>query len=140
MGLVYANITLSNPRLPELKPMEVSALVDTGALYLCVPEHVAAQLKLSRDTTKEVTLANGERVVKDYAGPIRLSFDNRVAYVGAVVMGDEVLLGAIPMEDMDVLVHPATQRLIVNPENPNIACSKAKGFKVTLKNDSEKSE
>jgi hypothetical protein len=43
-----------------------------------------------------------------------------------MIMGDEVLLGAIPMEDMDVIIHPATRELIVNPESPNIAMTKAK--------------
>ena len=38
-----------------------------------------------------------------------------------MVLGDEVLLGVVPMEDMDVLVSPATQTLVVNPANPNIA-------------------
>ena len=39
-------------------------------------------------------------------------------------MGDEILLGLIPMEDMDVIIHPATRELTVNPESPNIAMSK----------------
>jgi len=43
-----------------------------------------------------------------------------------LVFGDEVFLGAVPMEDMDVLVSPAKQALIVNPESPNIAMSIAK--------------
>jgi clan AA aspartic protease len=140
MGLVYANITLSNPRLPELKPMEVTALVDTGALHLCIPEHVANQLQLIPSEYRDVSIADGSSVSCPYVGPIHARFDNRQCFVGAMVLGDEVLLGAIPMEDMDILVHPAKQQLIVNPANPNFACSKAKGFKVTLKHDSEKSE
>ena len=39
------------------------------------------------------------------------------------MLGDRVLLGAVPMEDMDVLVCPATRELIVNPASPNIATS-----------------
>ena len=34
-------------------------------------------------------------------------------------MGDEVLLGAVPMEEMDVLISPRTQTLVVNPANPD---------------------
>lgn len=41
-------------------------------------------------------------------------------------MGDEVLLGAISMEDMDVIIHPATRSLIVNLDSSNIAKTKAK--------------
>ncbi len=41
-----------------------------------------------------------------------------------------MLLGAVPMEDMDLLVSPAKQALIVNPESPNITMSIAKGVKL----------
>jgi hypothetical protein len=37
-------------------------------------------------------------------------------------MGDQVLLGAIPMEDMDLII-PKTRTLDVNPDSPNIASS-----------------
>ena len=49
-----------------------------------------------------------------------------MAFVGAMIMGDVVLLGAIPMEGLDVVIHPATRTLQVNPESPNIAMTKAK--------------
>jgi hypothetical protein len=45
-----------------------------------------------------------------------------------MVLGDEVLLGAIPMEDMDLVLQPQLQRLSVNPENPNLPLSVAKGL------------
>jgi hypothetical protein len=38
----------------------------------------------------------------------------------------EVLLGAIPMEDMDVIIHPQRQELLVNPEHPYMAQMKLK--------------
>ena len=41
MDLVHANITLKNPRHPELRPVDARALADTGALHLCIPEHVS---------------------------------------------------------------------------------------------------
>ena len=37
------------------------------------------------------------------------------------MLGDEVLLGAVPMEDMDLVVQPKPLKLSVNPESPNIA-------------------
>lgn len=45
VGLVYAGISLRNPRESALHPVEVQALVDTGATHLCVPEHVALQFE-----------------------------------------------------------------------------------------------
>jgi clan AA aspartic protease len=126
MGLVYAEIQLSNPVQPELHPIKIDALVDSGALHLCIPKHLALQLKLTTQEDREVTLADGSRQLIPYAGPVKGNFLNRTAFVGVMVMGDEVLLGAIPMEDMDVVIHPATRSLMVNPESPNIAMTKAK--------------
>jgi len=126
MGLVSANLILSNPVHPELLSLESQALVDPGALHLCIPQHLALQLKLKPLEDREVTLADGSKQLISYAGPIQVKFQNRNAFVSAMIMGDEVLLGAIPMEDMDVIIHPATPELTVNPESSNIAMSKAK--------------
>ncbi len=126
MGLVYANLTLSNPVIPELSVIEAKALVDSGALHLCIPKHLALQLRLETLEDREVTLADGSKQLIPYAGPIKVKFQNRSAFVGAMILGDEVLLGAIPMEDMDVIIHPATQSLRVNPDSPNIAMTKVK--------------
>ncbi|MCK5649464.1 MAG: clan AA aspartic protease [Gammaproteobacteria bacterium] len=130
MGLIKAEIELSNPRDREIKPITISSLVDTGALHLCIPEHIAIQLKLDELYKREVTTADGRKHLVPYMGPISIKFENRACFTGALVLGDEVLLGAVPMEDMDVLVSPAKQALIVNPESPNIAMSIAKGIKV----------
>lgn len=126
MGIINAKITLKNPREPKLKPVDVSALVDSGAVHLCIPEHVMLQLKLEEIDKKEVTLADGRKEVVPYVGPIEVRFKERVGFSGALVMGDQVLLGAIPMEDMDLIIIPSLRILDVNPESPNIASSIAK--------------
>lgn len=56
MGLIRTEIDLSNPRSGELAPLKVRALVDTGAVTLCVPEHVAVQLDLAELEKREVTV------------------------------------------------------------------------------------
>ncbi len=129
MGLVYANITLRNPRNESLKPMTVRALVDSGAHWLCIPQHVANQLSLDTLEEKEVALADGKKIMASYAGPVQISFENRNSFAGAMVFGNEVLLGTIPMEDMDLLISPLEQKLMVNPENPNFACGVAMGLR-----------
>ena len=126
MGLTNARILLRNPRRPELAAVEVDALADTGAIHLCIPLHIQMQLRLDEADAKEVTLANGSRKLVPYVGPIELRYRNRVGFTGALVMGDTPLLGAIPMEDMDLVVVPRTREVIVNPLNPNIATSVAK--------------
>ena len=126
MGLITAMVTLKNPRLPELQSVEVEALADTGAIHLCIPEHIRAQLRLEEQDRKEVTLADGTKRMIPYVGPIEVRFKNRVGFGGAVVMGDQVLFGAIPMEDMDLVIHPKTKKIDVNPDHPNVASSLAK--------------
>ena len=119
MGYVHAEIKLKNPRLPDLHPIKMNAMVDTGALMLCIPPHVCAQLKLEENTKREVTTADGSSHLVPYVGPIELVFENRNCFVGALVMGNEVLLGAVPMEDMDLIVSPAHRKVVVNPDSPN---------------------
>jgi len=126
MGLANAKIQLRNPRLPELEAVEIDALADTGAIHLCIPPHIQIQLRLEEIDAKEVTLADGSRKLVPYVGPIELQYGNRVGFAGALVMGDMPLLGAIPMEDMDLIVVPRTRQVIVNPLNPDVASTIAR--------------
>jgi clan AA aspartic protease len=119
MGYVYADIELANPREVNLESIAVNALVDTGSLMLCIPEHIKLQLNLEESDKREVTTADGKKHLVSYVGPIKVRFQNRSCYVGGLVLGDQVLLGAVPMEDMDLIVSPSNRSLTVNPESPN---------------------
>ena len=112
MGPMRGSFSLSNPTRPDLASIEVSALVDSGAVHLCIPEHLAIQLSLAELERREVILADG----------------HRRCFTGAMVLGNEVLLGSIPMEDMDLVLRPQLQSVDVNPESPNIPLSVAKGL------------
>ena len=120
MGQIHTKILLSNAREAGLEPLEVEALVDTGAAMLCVPDYVAGQLRLAVLEQREVTIADGRKRQCDYVGPVHVQFGNRSCFVGALVLGDSVLLGAIPMEDMDLVIHPLHRRVTVNPKSPDI--------------------
>jgi clan AA aspartic protease len=126
MGLIRASVTLLNPTAPALQGLEVSALADSGAVHLCIPEHLALQLQLRELERREVVLADGHRRSVPYMGPVEVRFANRRCFTGAMVLGDEVLLGAIPMEDMDLVLQPQLQQLTVNPASPNLPTSLAK--------------
>ena len=116
-----ARLRLSNPRRPSIDAIEVPALADTGSVFLCIPEHVSLQLGLETLQEREVTLADGSCVSVPYVGPVVVQFKNRLGVMGALVLGSEVLLGAIPMEDMDLVVDPRARTVDVNPASPNIA-------------------
>lgn len=134
MGLTYAEIELISSddlalrrrgylKDEEVRRTTVSALVDSGAYMLAVNEHLKAQLGLPVLDKQEAELADGSHVMLEIVGPVDVRFANRATTVRAMVLpGDaEILLGSIPMEDMDVLIDPKRQQLIVNPENPYIA-------------------
>ena len=134
MGLVYAEIELINTvelamvqrslmDKDDVKRMRVTMLVDTGAFMMTINETIQSYLNLPFIERRPVRLAD-ERVVEyDVVGPIDVRFANRKAICNAFILpGDsEPLLGAIPMEEMDVLIHPQRQELVVNPLHPDQA-------------------
>jgi clan AA aspartic protease len=93
---------------------------------LCIPEHVALQLALEAESEREVSVADGRKRKVPYVGPIRVEFNGRLCFVGALVLGDEVLLGSVPMEDMDLVIIPGRRSVIPNPESPNIPHARVK--------------
>lgn len=125
MGLVTSTVLLRNARVPTLA-LQVDVLVDSGALHLCIPQHVCDHLRLAKLADREVLLADGSTRLVAYVGPVEIRFKNRVGVTGALVLGDQVLFGAIPMEDMDLIVIPRTGTLDVNPRSPNIGKTTAK--------------
>lgn len=117
-------IAFREGRLPEaeVRRVSVDAVVDTGVFMLSMPDAIRQQLGLQTTEQAVLRLADGSPVVADVVGPVELRFANRRALVEALVMpGDagEVLLGANPLEHLDVLVDPLRQRLIVNPAHPD---------------------
>jgi len=105
----------------------VQALVDSGAMPLCIPESVARQLGF--DTTEvysaRIKIADASRIDVPVVAPIRINFENRSCTTDAYVLGDEPLIGVIPIEAMDCIIEPKNQRLVVNPKNPDYAVFRA---------------
>jgi clan AA aspartic protease len=129
MGIIRQHLRLSNIAMPQIEEVDALALVDSGSLELCIPQSLADRLKLTRLQDREVILASGEVRKVPYVGGVKVEMFGRETTVAANVMGDEVLLGAIPMEAMDLLIHPASLQLIPNPAHPNIPASLAKGVR-----------
>jgi clan AA aspartic protease len=126
MGLVYADIALANDLRPDLAPVHARALVDSGAVNLCIPQEVAGQLGLKVRQRRLIELADGSTQEVDIVAPVSLTFENRFTSTTAMVIGNEVLLGAIPMQDLDVMIDPREERLVLPPDRPNFALSKVK--------------
>jgi clan AA aspartic protease len=134
MGLVYAEIELINAidlgnarrykiGEDEIKRTKVNMLVDSGSVYMCINETVQQQLQLSVIEKRTGQLADGSIVEYDVVGPIEVRFKNRRCVVDAMLIPGnyELLLGAIPLEDMDVVIDSYRRELIVNPAHPDMA-------------------
>jgi clan AA aspartic protease len=139
MRLVYADVELINGDdlalarrhiigEDEIKHLHVNMLVDTGSYMLAINENIKEQLQLPVVEKRKAQTATGHIVDCEVVAPVELRFKNRSTTCRAIVLpGDaEPLLGAIPLEDMDVLIHPLRNELIVNPEHPYFAQMKMK--------------
>jgi len=134
MGAVFAEIELINDNDlafarkgyisdDEIKRLMVNVRVDSGTNMLCINETIQEQLQCPVVEKRKGILANGHIVEYDVVSSVELRFKNRSTTCRAMILpGDtEPLLGCIPLEDMDVLIDPRRQELIVNPAHPYYA-------------------
>jgi len=124
MGLVHAEITLKNAvdvgdckrnllKEPEIRQTKVRAVVDTGAMTLVINEQLRIKLGLEIVGTKQATLANNAKETVQIAEPVEVHWKNRsMTCQPWVVSAGKILLGVIPLENMDLIVDPAGQELI----------------------------
>jgi clan AA aspartic protease len=124
MGMVYTEITLKNAgdlirvqdgRLmeKEIRAVTVRALVDTGAGTLVITEEIMEQLGLAVRGLRRASLAHNARELCKVTEPVEVHWKDRMMTCQALAVpnASEVLLGAIPLEDMDLIVNPSTQAL-----------------------------
>ena len=139
MGLVYTDIELINGEDltlhrrniigdVEVKRMTVTMLVDKGSYMLCINEEIQTQLQFPIMEKRKAETADGRILEFDVVDNVQVRFKNRATTCRAMILPgeSEPLLGAIPLEDMDVLIHPQLQELIVNPVHPYFAQMKLK--------------
>lgn len=139
MGLVYADIEILNggdlemvrrnfmdPE--EVKRLHINILVDTGSYMVCINESIQEQLQLPVVDTKKAQTADNRIIDCPVVDQVQIKFKNRAWSGRAMVLPgeSEPLLGAIPLEEMDVLIHPLRNELIVNPDHPYFAQLKLK--------------
>jgi len=130
MGAVRTKIKLTNAIDEELvnrgllaphllRECEVEALVDTGAVYLVIPEKIVQQLGLRIRSQQQVKYADGRQDVIGVTSALIIQCEGRETTEDAVVTGDEVLIGQVVLEKLDLLVDCRNQKLMPNPANPD---------------------
>jgi clan AA aspartic protease len=125
MGLVYSEIKLVNLedkikaqigviKEQEIRSMTVTAMVDTGAGNLVIDEATREKLGLTKKGTQSGILADGVRGLYDMAGPLEIWWKNRSFVLNTMVIpnASEILLGALPLEGMDLIVDPLGENLV----------------------------
>jgi predicted aspartyl protease len=92
------------------------ALVDTGATLLSLPTRIIKQLGLYKQYSKKVTSSVGQAEVNVY-GVVRLTIQDRQCPLDVAEVPDSVpvLVGQVPLELLDFVVDPKSQKLIGNP-------------------------
>lgn len=130
MGAVRVKVKLTNaidqgivsrgvlaPHL--LRECETQALVDTGALTLVIPQKIVEQLGLRIRSQQVARCANGFEERIDVTEAVLIECLGRQTAVEALVVGDEVLIGQVVLELLDLLPDCKNQQLIPNPANPD---------------------
>ena len=124
MGMVHAEITLRNTgdvigarrgymKEQEIRQATLQAIVDTGAFTLVINEDVRQQLGLGIEGEQTCTMANATKELCKVAEPVEVRWKNRKMTCEPLVVSGKgkVLLGAIPLEKMDLIVDPQRQEL-----------------------------
>ena len=124
MGIVYAEITLRNSvdiamvkrgvmKESEIREKTVTAMVNTGAATLVINEDIRQHLGLEIEKTYKATLADGSKQVYSMTEPVQIQWKDRDHVCQAILIpsADDILLGAIPLEGMDLIINPLKQEL-----------------------------
>ena len=130
MGEVRVKVKLSNAldralarrgqiKTEEIRSYEADALVDTGAVSSVIPAHVMEQLGLQADGQRVAEYADGRNDVVDLTEPITFDIIGRKTTEGAMVLGDEVIIGQTILEVLDLLVDCNNRKVIPNPAHPD---------------------
>jgi clan AA aspartic protease len=98
----------------QIRRLTVNAVVDTGAWTLVINEKTREKLGLRVEEAREVTLAGGIKAPGGVTEPVRVYWKDRRTTCEAVVIPDEedVLLGALPLEGMDLTVNPLRNEVV----------------------------
>jgi len=109
-----ANVEAGYITQDQIRSMEVEAMPDTGAWTLVINEDIRKKLGLTIEETSESTLADGKTNTYDVTSGVRIRWKNRSTILPAVVVpdADDILLGALPLEAMDLMVDPVHRRLV----------------------------
>lgn len=113
--------------MSDVRTAKVEGWVDTGAAHLVLPKSVVDRLGLPVAGQTKATLADGTVRIRDYVKQVWLSMGDRDGVFKAIVEPnrEDALIGAIVMEDLDMVADPVTGRCI--PRHPDVMIAELGG-------------
>ena len=98
----------------QVRTLTVEAVADTGAWTLVINEETCQQLGLRLEGPEPGVLADGTTAIYQMTDGVEVHWQNRKTVCPALVVpgADEILFGALPMEGMDLIVHPRKEEVI----------------------------
>ncbi|GHT35305.1 hypothetical protein FACS189427_04300 [Planctomycetales bacterium] len=142
MGFTYATFSFYNAtdignnrrgKLPakQIRKTTRKVLIDCGAKRLVVNSGFQKKLGLLEIGMQPVRLADGSADIHPLLEPVEIRFKTRTTICNPILMpdADEILVGVIPLEGMDVMIDPLTEQLILPPDRLQSAVDIAYGFR-----------
>ena len=134
MGSIFAEVEIINGEdlalsrnhvigQEEVRRMYINPLVDTGAINLCINQDIQDVLGFPWVENRKFKMATGQVETLPVVGNVEVRFQNRSTECRAIVLpgSERPLLGAIVLEDLDVIIDARRQEMYVNPESPDMA-------------------
>ena len=123
MGQVHVRVVLTNhreavmARLGQLDASrahryETEALIDTGAVRSAIPAAVAERLGLFRLRKTDAKYADGRVEEVDMAEAVTVEILGRETEMSPMILGEQILLGVIVLEGLDLMVDCNRNRLV----------------------------
>jgi clan AA aspartic protease len=126
MGRIIQKITVQNAydvhdaqikRIPgsEIRSIEVDAIVDTGATFVCLGKTHIEKLGLPFHKRLDIKTANGKTSRRTFKGA-EIELNGRT-FVMEVIENDETpaLIGYLLLEALDLVIDPRSQKVTPNP-------------------------
>lgn len=98
---------------------ETEAIVDRSNVHSALPMDMVEKLGLDIWRKQVIQFADGQEKVVEFTDPVKFQVGDREATVETMVAGDEVAIGRVALELLDMVVDEKNQRLIPNPAHPN---------------------
>jgi len=125
MGTVYAELTLRNSedvtlakqnyiKYENIRTVTVTAIVDTGSYSLMLDEQTSQKLGLEKTGEQRIRIDNGERIICPVTTLVEINWKDRQSVMRVITVPGlpQILLGLLPLEEMDLIVPPSKHELV----------------------------